>query len=100
MLLPKSWEGKITVAIFVVFTIAMNPPVILLVENPVLVAGISQLYLWTVVWGLFICGVLIWAAWRDAFALTNEHVPPELRDEQMMTTTSNASEESTMGESN
>lgn len=70
---------RITLAIFVVFTIAMNPPVILLVDSPTTVLGINSLYLWTVAWGIFITLVLVWAAWRDAFALTEDQVPPELR---------------------
>lgn len=70
---------KVTLAIFVVFTIAMNPPVILLVDAPTTVLGIDSLYLWTVAWGVFITLVLVWAAWRDAFALTEDQVPPELR---------------------
>lgn len=70
---------KVTLAIFVVFTIAMNPPVILLVDSPTTVLGVNSLYLWTVAWGVFITLVLVWAAWRDAFALTEDQVPPELR---------------------
>lgn len=70
---------KVTLAIFVVFTIAMNPPVILLVDSPTTILGVNSLYLWTVAWGVFITLVLVWAAWRDAFALTEDQVPPELR---------------------
>lgn len=71
---------KITLAILVVFMIAMNPPVIQFVDAPTTVLGINLLYLWTVAWGVLITLVLVWAAWRDAFALTEDQVPPELRE--------------------
>lgn len=95
MIFPKSRAGKITTAILVVFTIAMNPPVILLVDTPILVAGINLLYLWTTIWGLFISVIFIWAAWRDAFALTEDQVPPELRDTDEVTMTRSSGEEPT-----
>jgi len=85
--LPESRAGKVTIAVFVMFMIAMNPPVIGIVDAPVLIAGIDSLYLWTVVWGIFVSLVFVWAAWRDAFALTEAQVPPELRDEENVTTT-------------
>ena len=73
---------KITLVILGIFTIAMNPPVIQLVDAPTIVLGINSLYLWTVAWGIFITLVLVWAAWRDAFALTEDQVPPELRQRE------------------
>lgn len=91
MVLPTSRAGKITVAILAVFTIAMNPPVIEIVDAPTTVVGINVLYLWTVSWGILITLVLIWAAWHDAFALTEDQVPPELRsDEEIVTTESDS----------
>lgn len=96
MLLPRSRAGKITVVVLAVFTIAMNPPVILLVDAPVVVAGTNLLYLWTALWGIFISLVFIWAAWRDAFALTEDQIPPELRDtNDVMTTATRTDEERT-----
>lgn len=98
MIFPQSRAGKITTAILVVFTVAMNPPVILLVDTPILVAGVNLLYLWTTVWGLVISVIFIWAARRDAFALTEDQVPPELRDTDEVTMTrSNGGEEPTTG---
>lgn len=86
MVLPTSRAGKITVAFLAVFTVAMNPPVVTSIDEPGLVFGINTLYLWSVVWGILVSLVLIWAAWRDAFALTEEQVPPELRDSEDVTT--------------
>lgn len=79
--LPQSTDGKIAVALLVVFFIALNPPVVYLANSQQVVLGMVPLYLWTVVWGVFGTAVLVWAAWRDAFALTPDQVPPELRDE-------------------
>lgn len=87
MVLPMSRAGKITTIILVIFTIAMNPPVIGVVDTPTLIAGMASLYGWTVGWGVFISLVLIWAAYRDAFALTEKQVPPELRRSEDVTTT-------------
>lgn len=97
MLFPTSQAGKITIAILIVFTVAMNPPVIMLIDTPILVAGVNLLYLWTVVWGLFISVVFIWAARHNAFALTEDQVPPELRNIDEVTTRSNTDEEHTTG---
>ena len=87
MVLPMSHAGKITTIILAIFTIAMNPPVIGIIDIPTLIAGMASLYGWTVGWGIFISLVLIWAAYRDAFALTEEQVPPELRRSEDVTTT-------------
>ena len=97
MWLPSSRAGKITVGILAVFTVAMNPPVISLVDAPRLVAGTSALYLWTVGWGIAITLVLVWAAWRDAFALTEEQVPPELREVDESATAETPRRESSAG---
>ena len=80
MVLPRSRAGKIATALGVLFAIMVTPPVIWLVNTPALVAGVSVLYLWSVAWGVFVIAVLIWAGWRDAYALTNDQVPPELRE--------------------
>lgn len=79
--LPRSKDGKIAVVLLVVFFIALNPPVVYLANSQELVLGTAPLYLWTVVWGSFGTAVLLWAAWRDAFALSPDQVPPELSDE-------------------
>lgn len=79
--LPQSKDGKIAVVLLAVFFIALNPPVVYLANSQELVLGMAPLYLWAVIWGTFGTTVLLWAAWRDAFALTPDQVPPELRDE-------------------
>lgn len=96
-MLSQPTERKLAIGFIVVFLIATAPPVIFLVDAPVAVFGINQLYLWTVVWALFISFVLLWAAWRDVFALTEEQVPPELRDEDVMTEQSSAVDDTTAG---
>ncbi|WP_129115940.1 hypothetical protein [Halegenticoccus tardaugens] len=97
-MLPKTTQGKITVGFLVIFTIAMNPPVITMVDSPTTVLGINVLYLWTVAWGLLVSLVLIWAAWQDAFALTEDQVPPELREaEGVETARPETSEEAPTG---
>ncbi|WP_458190371.1 hypothetical protein [Haladaptatus sp. NG-WS-4] len=96
MVLPESRAGKITVAILGVFTIAMNPPIITIIDTPTMVWGINVLYLWTVVWGILITLVLIWAAWRDAFALTEDQVPPELRGREDVMTTESKNRDATI----
>lgn len=92
MVVPASRAGKVTIAVLAVFTVAMNPPVILWVDAPVVVAGVNLLYLWTAAWGLFISAVFIWAARRDAFALTEDQVPPELREADEVMATSDTDE--------
>ena len=95
--MPTTRAGKVTVGVLAVFTVAMNPPVISLVDAPRLVAGMSALYLWTVGWGITITLVLVWAAWRDAFALTEDQVPPELRETDEGATAEMRGRESTAG---
>ena len=97
MVIPTTRAGKITVAILAVFTVAMNPPVIGIVSSPTLIAGMASLYAWTVFWGVLISIVLIWAAWRDAFALAEDQVPPELRDDEHVSTTRSNTRESHTG---
>lgn len=96
-MLPTTRAGKVTVGVLAVFTVAMNPPVITLVDAPRLVAGMSSLYLWTVGWGVAITLVLVWAAWRDAFALTEDQVPPELREADETAVAESAGGRSTAG---
>jgi hypothetical protein len=38
---------------------------------------------------------LIWAAWRNAFAITEDQVPPELREDDEVTTAQTISSEDT-----
>ena len=87
MVLPITRAGKVTAAVLVVFTVAMNPPVIGLIGSETVVVGMASLYAWTVFWGVVVSLVLIWAAWRDAFSLTEDQVPPELRDDERVVTT-------------
>ena len=79
MVIPQSRTGPVATLLGVLFIIMVTPPVVLLVNTPTLVLGFPVYYLWMVVWGLFVIAVLIWAGWRDAYALTNDQVPPELR---------------------
>jgi hypothetical protein len=91
MVLPGTRAGRIAVAFLAVFTVAMNPPVVNWVASETLVLGMAPLYAWTIAWGIVASLVLVWAAWRDAFALTERQVPPELRDESQVTTTESES---------
>lgn len=94
-MLPKTRAGKLTTGFFILFTIVMNPPAILLVNKQTVIAGNALLYLWSVVWGLIVSLVLIWAAWRNAFAITEDQVPPELREDDEVTTAQTVSSEDT-----
>lgn len=96
---PTSRPRKITTTIFVVFTLVMNPPIIFWMDLPTIVFGTDLLYLWTVCWGVLISIVLIWAAWNDALALTEDQVPPELRGTEGVVTQSRRGETATEGQS-
>lgn len=78
MPLPRTTRGRVAAALFALFLVALNPPVVTAVDSTTLVAGWAPLYLWLVGWGLVAPLVLGWAAYTDAFGLTNRHVPPEL----------------------
>lgn len=86
MAFPQSKAGKIATVLGILFIFMVTPPVILLVNTPTLIFGIAVYYLWMSVWGVFISAVLIWAAWNDAYALTNDQVPPELRETETFAT--------------
>lgn len=75
----KNREGKIATVLLAVFVVAMNPPVVYVANSATTTFGIGTLYLYAIAWGLFAIGVLVWAAKNNAFALTEEEVPPELR---------------------
>jgi hypothetical protein len=75
----KNREGKIATVLLTVFVVAMNPPVVYVANSATTTFGIGTLYLYAIAWGLFAIGVLVWAAKNNAFALTEEEVPPELR---------------------
>lgn len=96
-MLSQSQARKITIGFLILFTIAMTPPVVYLVDAPRTIFGITQLYLWTAVWAILVSLVLVWAAWRSVFALSEEQVPPELRDaEDVMTGRSGSVEDTTV----
>lgn len=78
----KSREGWIVTALLAVFVVAMNPPVMYVANSATTTFGIGTLYLYAVAWGLFAIGVLVWAAKNDAYALTEEEIPPELREDE------------------
>jgi hypothetical protein len=86
MVVPQSQAGKIATVLGILFILMVTPPVALLVSTPTLIFGIAAYYLWMTVWGVFISVVLIWAAWRDAYTLTNDQVPPELRETERVAT--------------
>lgn len=87
---------KIATVLLLVFFVALMPPAILLANEATLVAGNALLYVWSAVWGLFGIVVLTWAAWTNAFAITEEQVPPELRErEEVVTTTESDREDAT-----
>lgn len=77
--LPPS-PRKTALGLIGLFVLAMNPPIINVVNRATLVAGMASLYLWFVGWGLLISAVLIWAAATNAFGLTNDQIPPELKE--------------------
>jgi hypothetical protein len=58
----------------------LNPPAIQRIDDPTPTVGMAPLYLWIVFWGLVVVGAFLWAALKDAFGLSNDQVPPELRD--------------------
>lgn len=64
----------------------MNPPVISVFNQATTVGGFSMLYLWLVVMSVFVSLGLAWAAHSDAFALTEDQVPPELREKEDIVT--------------
>ena len=79
-------EGKIATGLLLVFFAALLPPGILLANDAALVAGQSLMYLWSAAWGVFGILVLVWAAKSDAFAVTEDQVPPELREQEDVVT--------------
>lgn len=80
MVLPATRTGRIAAALLAVFFVATMPPAVGLASTERLVAGQAALYLWAVGWGAVAVAVLLWAARVDAFALTEDQVPPELRE--------------------
>lgn len=80
--IPKKKEAVIGTALLAIFFIGMNPPVVNIFNQATTIAGLSMLYLWLIVMAVFISAVLVWAAKEDAFALTEDQVPPELRDQE------------------
>lgn len=86
VLVPKTREGKIAGALLLVFFIAMNPPVVYVANEATTVGGWGLLYVWVVVWGVFAILALLWAARNDAFGLTEEQVPPEIRQQEDVVT--------------
>ncbi|MFC3959773.1 hypothetical protein [Halovivax cerinus] len=80
-IIPRKWEGKLAVALLVVAHAALAPPLISVADSASLVAGWAPLYLWTLFWGSVMGVVLLWAAKVDAWGISMDQVPPELRDE-------------------
>lgn len=83
----KQWTA---IASFALFGVAMLPPGLWLVNEPTLIGGYPVVYLWAIGWGAFGCAVLLWAAREDLFGISEEHVPPELSEEEPGATASDA----------
>lgn len=98
--IPKKKEAVIGTALLAIFFVGMNPPVVNVFNQATTVAGLSMLYLWLIVMSVFISAVLVWAAKEDAFALTEDQVPPELREQEgVLTAEERATEEASMSRS-
>lgn len=79
--LPEKSEGRIALALLAIYAVALHLPFISVANNPTTTLGVSTLWMYAVAWGVFAIVVLVWAAWTDAFGLTQNQVPPELRDD-------------------
>lgn len=75
-------QGKIASALLIVFGIALTPPVVYWVNTEALLFGWPVMFLWAVGWATFAVVVLAWAAKTNAFALSEDQVPPELAERE------------------
>lgn len=82
-----STQGKVATGLLTLFFIALTPPGVLLANSDTLLAGQPPLYLWAAGWGVFGIIAFLWAAKADAFAITEDQVPPELRQQDTVVTT-------------
>lgn len=76
-----------TAILFVVFAIAMLPPVLWIVNEPTLIGGYPILYLWAVGWGIFGTALLYWTVRNDLFGIATDQIPPEIADQDALVTT-------------
>lgn len=88
----KHRTAIVATTLLAVFFVGMNPPVINIFNRAITVGGFNLLYVWLVVMAVFASGALVWAAYNDAFAITEDQVPPELRDSEAIVTTSGKSD--------
>lgn len=58
----------------------LAPPLIWIADTPDLIAGFPTLWLWTTLWGFVMMFILVYAARSNAWGLTEDQVPPEIRD--------------------
>lgn len=79
-IIPRKRDGKIAAALLVIAHVALAPPLVNIADTADLVAGFAPLYLWTLFWGSVMAVILLWAARVDAWGITMDQVPPELRD--------------------
>ncbi|WP_254864679.1 hypothetical protein [Halovivax gelatinilyticus] len=79
-IIPKKREGKIAAVLLVIAHVSLAPPIVSAFNTPELVAGFPPLYIWTLLVGSAMAIILLWAAWIDAWGITMEQVPPELRE--------------------
>lgn len=78
----RNRTGWIATSLLAMFVVAMNPPVVYMVNSATTTFGIGTLYLYAIVWALFAISVLVWAAKNDAYVLTEKEIPPELRERE------------------
>ncbi|WP_255171395.1 hypothetical protein [Natrononativus amylolyticus] len=70
------------IAAYVAFAGAMLPPVLWLVNEPILIAGYPLLYLWAIAWGTIGIAVLYVTVRLNLFGIGPDQVPPELRQQE------------------
>ncbi|MDG5776854.1 hypothetical protein VB773_22150 [Haloarculaceae archaeon H-GB2-1] len=73
-----SRERATAAVLFLLAVLALNLPVVGVANRATPVLGVAPLFLWFVGWGVVVCLALVWAAYHDAFSLTDADVPPEI----------------------
>lgn len=75
-------RGWIAAALLALAGLMLSPPVVFVVNTERFVAGWPVTFLWAVGWAAVAVVVLAWAARTGAFSLTDDQVPPALRDRE------------------
>ena len=96
----QNWSRAQLIAIisFALFGVAMLPPVLWVVNEPILIGGYPLLYLWAIGWGIFGTSVLYWSTANDLFGISDEQVPPELKRQETVVTTGTRTRKKVIGE--